>query len=235
MLTRRSIKSIGFGVRSARLSSGNGEQYPKRMQLFHWGMGAGVLTCFGLVQYKQRSTDKKLQGDLMFYHKSVGLLMGAVLIPRLAMRLVSKVPATSEVTGSVAQLLAAKVSHFGFYGLLVGMPVTGVMMGYYGGNGLPFFFTTIPGAEGEEQNKPLAGWAWKAHKYMGLTMEYLAAIHVGAVGFHALKGEPILARMTGGSVAYNGAAIAGSGVALTTAASANPSKFPPFPFYLPPF
>ena len=53
------------------------------------------------------------------------------------------------------------------YGFLIAMPVTGVAMGYLGGNGLPFFFTTIPGATKENKNGKLAGEAFKWHKYLG--------------------------------------------------------------------
>jgi cytochrome b561 len=37
------------------------------------------------------------------------------------------------------------------------MPVTGIAMGYYGGNGLPFFFTTVPGIVKTDDNKATAG------------------------------------------------------------------------------
>jgi len=51
----------------------------------------------------------------------------------------------------------------------------------------------IEGAE-----KPIgwiAGGAFKVHKQAGLFFEYLTALHVGAVGFHLMKGQPVLARM----------------------------------------
>ena len=35
------------------------------------------------------------------------------------------------------------------------LPITGIMMGYAGGKGLPFFFTTIPGADKENKNGKL--------------------------------------------------------------------------------
>lgn len=207
-------------------------EYPMLMKGFHWGMGAGALGCIGLVQYKQRTEDKKLQGDLMFWHKSIGLLMGIAIIPRIAVRLVSKIPAPPA--GSKIEHFAASASHLGAYGLLSMLPITGIAMGYYGGKGLPFFFTTIPGADKENKNGKLAGWTWKVHKYAGTALEFLLTLHVGAVGMHMAKGASILPRITGGSTIGSAMAISGTGVVLASAASARPSKLPAFPWQLPP-
>ena len=40
----------------------------------------------------QDTKDKKEKGNLMFYHKSFGLLAGGLLVPRLLMTLTSKAP-----------------------------------------------------------------------------------------------------------------------------------------------
>jgi cytochrome b561 len=195
-------------------------------------MAGGALACIGTVQYQQRTKDKKMKGKAMFLHKSVGLLMAGMIIPRIALRLASKVPKLPE--GTPVEHLGAKLSHLGAYGLLLTLPVTGVAMGYYGGKGLPFFFTTIPGADKKSKNGKLAGWSWKVHKYAGVALEYLLPIHVGAVGFHAMKGHSILSRITGGSVLGTAAAASGATVAVAGAVSARPSKLPKFPFSMPP-
>ncbi|KAJ1466991.1 hypothetical protein T484DRAFT_1860109, partial [Baffinella frigidus] len=45
------------------------------------------------------------------------------------------------------------------------MPVSGIAMGYYGGKGLPFFWTTLPGAE--KANGAIAKQAYWWHKNIG--------------------------------------------------------------------
>jgi len=42
---------------------------------------------------------------------------------------------------------AAEAGHYALYAFMTIMPATGIAMGYFGGKGLPFFYTTIPGAE----------------------------------------------------------------------------------------
>lgn len=168
----------------------------------------------------------------MFYHKSVGLLMGALIVPRIANRLVSKLPPPPK--GTAIEHLGANISHYGAYGLLLVLPLTGIGMGYYGGKGLPFFFTTIPGADKEHKNGKLAGWMWKIHKYAGVAMEYLIPLHITGAAFHAVKGHSVLHRITGGSTAANSVAATGTAVAIGCALSARPSKLPKFPFQFPP-
>lgn len=51
--------------------------------------------------------------------------------------------------------IAASASHLALYGFMTIMPATGIAMGMYGGKGLPFFWTTIPGFE--QKNGKLAG------------------------------------------------------------------------------
>lgn len=84
-------------------------------------------------------------------------------------------------------------SHLTFYGLMVALPVSGVVMGYYGGKGLPFFWTTVPGAPEDSTNGPLAKQAFGLHKQMSTVMTYLIPAHIGAVVFHHVaQGHKIL-------------------------------------------
>lgn len=167
------------------------EAYSGAVQFMHWSMGGCVLGCFGFVQLAMNTTDKKLKMDYMFIHKSFGTLGFFLLAPRLLIRATSaKVAPASKV---MWEMVAAKVSHYAMYGFLVAMPVSGVVMGYYGGKGLPFFWKTIPGAE--KKDGKLAGRAFWWHKNLGWYMEMLFLGHLGGVGFHMLKGETILARI----------------------------------------
>ena len=77
--------------------------------------------------------------------------------------------------------------------MMTAMPVSGFIMGYYGGRGLPFFGYTIPGAS--KRDGKLAGRAFKLHKQLGWYYEMFVPLHVGAVGMHALKGQNIMRRM----------------------------------------
>ena len=157
-------------------------------------MASGILSCFALVQAKNYTDDKKMKGRYMFWHKSMGLLMGLCFVPRLAIRLTSKAPKLPE--GNALEHGLANISHLTLYGLMAFMPLSGIAMGYFGGKGLPFFFTTIPGATKEQKNPKIAKNAYKYHKQFGQFFEYVfVPLHIGAVGFHFLRGQNILTRI----------------------------------------
>lgn len=167
--------------------------YAQSVQLFHWSMGAGILFLIASAKLNQWTPkdEKERKKTIMWYHKSVGLLMGLLIAPRLLARFSSKIP--DAIPGPYWEHFASKLSHGLLYSLMVVMPVTGITMGYLGGGGLPFFFMKVPAST--NKNKKLAGLAFKLHKKAGLALEYLVPIHVGAVAYHAAKRFPILSRM----------------------------------------
>jgi hypothetical protein len=53
--------------------------------------------------------------------------------------------------------MAADAVHVGLYAFMTIMPASGIAMGYYGGKGLPFFWTTLPGITKTPENKKSTG------------------------------------------------------------------------------
>lgn len=72
----------------------------------------------------------KTKGTLMMIHKSTAVILGALIVPRLALRLTSSIPAA--LPGSYPEHIAANASHAALYAFMLGMPATGFAMGYYG-------------------------------------------------------------------------------------------------------
>lgn len=171
------------------------EQYPTAVKVMHWGMGGAMLGCIGFVQ-AAKNTKGKTKGEMMFYHKSCGLLAMGLLGPRLWLRFTSKMP--GPITKEAWEVLAAKAAHFALYSLTAILPITGVLMGYFGGKGLPFFFTTVPGAKGEDKSPTIAKYSFKVHSLAGQALEYVLVAHVAAVSFHMAQGRAILTRIVPG-------------------------------------
>ena len=116
--------------------------YSTLMQANHLLGGAAVLGCVGTVLQAQKYKPGKDKGDLMFLHKSFGLLSFLLLGPRLAARALQTLPSAPPSVGIPLEKALAAVTHYGLYGGLLLMPATGIVMGAYGGRGLPFFTTT---------------------------------------------------------------------------------------------
>ncbi|GBG31090.1 Hypothetical Protein FCC1311_073112 [Hondaea fermentalgiana] len=172
-------------------------KYSSPMVLLHWLIAAGFLTCIGtvkLAQWTPKENPKKYgysKGELMMIHKSTAVLVAALVVPRVALRLFQKQPPPPP--GGAIEHGLAKLSHFYFYAMMIALPGSGMAMGYFGGKGIPFFGSTL--AVADEPNKDVASTAFKAHKQMGQIIQYVIPIHVGAVAWHALKGQNILARI----------------------------------------
>ena len=168
--------------------------YARPVALMHWLSGLAMVGCIASVlQAQQQKPNSPAKGEWMFRHKSLGLLAGLLVGPRVALRLAA--PGPGPLPGAAAwEALAAKASHAALYAFLTVMPATGIAMGYYGGKGLPFFWTTLPGAA--EANGGVAKRAFSVHKTVGTYGKFLVPVHVGAAGFHAVKGQAIFRRIS---------------------------------------
>merc|ERR1712154_759919 len=89
--------------------------------------------------------------------------------------------------------MAADAGHLGLYSFMIFMPASGIAMGYYGGKGLPFFWTKVEGTD--TPNKKIAGGAYRRHKRAGKAFEILVGAHIGGAAMHVLMGDTIFARI----------------------------------------
>ena len=203
------LTSEGDGASSSSSSSSQGVQrYPKGLAWFHWFGAAGI--CFlmgsafvaGRIKKDDPATtkeQKKFRDDLMHLHESVGLLMFAMIIPRIGLRLMGpKVPPPLPVPGW--QQMASKVTHGLLYGAMVFMPVSGLAFGYFSCWGVPFFKWYVPGAPKEKYGdtyKALEKFFYENHHNVGHYLTYyIFPIHIAAVLFNTfVRKNGILGRM----------------------------------------
>lgn len=80
--------------------------------------------------------------------------------------------------GASYEHILSSISHLGMYGFMFFMPISGIIMGYYGGKGLPFFWTKIPGKE--EPIKSIAGQAYNLHEKAGTCIKFSSHNNSGA-------------------------------------------------------
>mmetsp|Transcript_49796 Transcript_49796/g.149797 ORF Transcript_49796/g.149797 Transcript_49796/m.149797 type:complete len:184 (-) Transcript_49796:412-963(-) len=173
----------------------SGQLYTTAASYMHWAVGFPLIASIGAV-LKAQEAPKEEKGTWMFRHKSMGLLTGILVAPRLAYRLVNaaKFSSVPHLPGSgPIEMKLADVSHIALYSFMGIMPATGIAMGYFGGKGLPFFTTTIPGAK--ETNPEIAKKAFSIHKQVGVYGKYLVPLHVGAAFGHYFRGQAIFGRI----------------------------------------
>mmetsp|Transcript_48497 Transcript_48497/g.58718 ORF Transcript_48497/g.58718 Transcript_48497/m.58718 type:complete len:188 (+) Transcript_48497:92-655(+) len=174
--------------------------YSQTASYFHWAVAFPLMASIGAV-LKAQSAPKEEKGLWMHRHKSMGLLTGMIVAPRVGYRLVKwakyKIP---HVTGTGhIEHKAADFSHILLYGFMTTMPATGIAMGYFGGKGLPFFGTSFSGIvhtdETKQRNISIAKQSFSIHKQLGVYGKYLVPLHIGASLQHWLRGHTIFSRI----------------------------------------
>lgn len=169
--------------------------YSRAAGALHWLAAVPMMASIAAV-LKAQSAPKEEKGTWMFRHKSMGLLSAMIIAPRFAYRLISRAKAYNvrHLQGNAEwENKAGDLSHFALYAFMTIMPATGIAMGYYGGKGLPFFFTTLDGAK--TPNGAIAKQSFSIHKTVGTYGKYLVPLHVGAGFWHAARGQSIFARI----------------------------------------
>ena len=189
--------------------------YSAATSYLHWLSAPAVVGAVGTVLYAQTLTakddaTKAARGNIMFLHKSLGLSAGLLLVPRVAAAVLTRrPPPLAEASG--VERAAASAAHVGLYAFSAAMAGTGVYMGLAGGNGLPFFVTTLPAWK--ELDKAGAKAAYEWHKFAGGWGKYLIPLHVGGAALHWARGHAIFSRI-------NPLTAAAAAVAAPDAASA---------------
>lgn len=177
------------------------QAYTRVASSLHWLVAIPLVGCVGTV-LKAQEAPKEDKGTWMFRHKSLGLLTGMIVAPRLIYRVYDRLAyRVVEVEGSSAlESIASKIVHYGLYAFMIIMPASGIAMGYYGGKGLPFFYTTfsspVPANDAEKkQNGEIAKNSFKLHKQLGTYGKFLIPIHVGGALQHSARGHTIFTRI----------------------------------------
>lgn len=170
------------------------ERYSKSMRYLHWIIAGGFLGSYGTIHLAYR-TQGQTKDTLYKLHNTFGVLLGAAVVPRLFLRLVTKLPL--HLPGFWIEHQVAHLGHGALYGLMLFMPITGVSMSYFGGKGQPLIVGNIPGKGAiTAEDGEIAKHSFKYHKMVGEWGQYLIAAHVGAAFYHAILGRAIFTRIS---------------------------------------
>jgi cytochrome b561 len=161
---------------------------------FHWVMAAIMLPqiVVGYVMSGLGEGDP-LKGVLIYYHKSMGILLLCLVIARIIWRLTEKNPALPKDMPKW-QAVAAEWNLTFLYIMMGLMPLSGLLMSLLGGYPVKFFhyFTLSPLTE-----KSLTGYIFfKTHVIGGYIISASIILHVMAAFYHHLiRKDNVLKRM----------------------------------------
>jgi cytochrome b561 len=159
------------------------QSFTPLQRLLHWLMAVCILAMLFIGVGMVSTTMPKFL-PLVTIHKSLGIAILVLALVRLAVRLRYGAPALPADLPEPMKL-AAHLSHYALYALMLGMPLIGWAMlsaaAYpivvFGGVHLP---AILP------QSDLLHSWLWDAHFFLAFAFFALVLMHVAAALFHAL-------------------------------------------------
>ena len=160
-----------------------GQRFTPLQRLLHWLMAVCILTML-FVGVGMVSTIMPKYLTLVSIHKPLGIAILVLALIRLAVRLRYGAPPLPANLPEPMKL-AAQLSHYALYALMIGMPLLGWGMlsaaAYpvvlFGGVYLP---PILPQSDGVHT------LLWNAHFYLAFVFFGLVLLHIAAALFHAL-------------------------------------------------
>lgn len=165
----------------------------------HWIMVLlfiGIYATIELRENFERGSD--IREALKMWHFMLGLSVLALVLVRIAARLLSTKPAIIP-SPPAWQLALSKLVHVFLYALMIGMPIGGWLILSGEGKAVPFFGLELPPLM--PPNKDLAEQIEEIHETFGKIGYFLIGLHALAALFHhyALKDNTLLRMMPGRS------------------------------------
>ncbi|MEE9347147.1 MAG: cytochrome b [Robiginitomaculum sp.] len=138
-----------------------------------------------------------LKWSLYGWHKSFGICILLLAILRLIWRLTHKAPALPSDTKPIERLMA-RLTHIGFYGLMIGIPMAGWLM--VSASETPFKTTLFKLVTWPDfpltRSKALQGLFSEAHELMAFAFIGLLVLHLAAAyKHHFIAKNNMLSRM----------------------------------------
>ena len=160
-----------------------GRRFNLLQRLLHWSIAVCILAML-FIGVGMLSTVAPKFLSLVAIHKSLGIAILVLAVIRLAVRLRHGAPALPADLPEPMKL-AAHLSHYALYALMIAMPLLGWAMlsaaAYpvvvFGGLRLPAILS---------QSASLHSLLWDAHYYLAFAFFALILLHIAAALFHAL-------------------------------------------------
>lgn len=157
-------------------------RYTRTAIVLHWLMALMILATFPLGLYMSDLPLSPYKLQLYAYHKWIGMVLLILLLLRLAWRLTHRPPVF--VAGMPRwQVLSAHLVHFGLYGLMLAVPLSGwLMSSALGFQVVLFGVLPIPDLIGVD--KALGKTLKLAHEVLNYGLLSIVVLHVGAALQH---------------------------------------------------
>lgn len=163
---------------NARVASAD---YDSLARLLHW-LGALCVALAWLLGTVGEDLPKSAEAKALFVHISLGLAILALLVLRLGWRIARPVLPLATSLGVHAERAAVAMQWL-LYALMLAVPLTGIVLQFARGQGLPLFGLAEI-ASPWPRNRALARSVKEMHELVANALMILALLHAGAALFH---------------------------------------------------
>jgi cytochrome b561 len=171
--------------------------YTLTARILHWITAALVLIMVPIGVAMANADFGGAQDTLYHLHRSIGVLLLPIVVIRLIYRLRNPAPPLPADIPWIQQL-AAHMTHWGLYTLLIVQPVVGwIATSAYRAPILFFWLFEVPPIWPVDQ--AFSERMFAVHRLIGIAIVLLVCAHVGAALFHHfIRKDRILMRMVSG-------------------------------------
>ena len=177
----------------------NDERYNRVMVLLHWALALGLIAQLGLGLWMEE-IPKDPPGVRAYWfnlHKSIGIVLGFLVLWRLGWRVTHSVPPHMPNTPDW-QAKVAKLNHAFMYAVMVLLPVSGFLGSSFSPYPVKFFGLVLPRFwEAQATFKSILS---EVHELTAFALIALVVLHLLAVVWHTVvKKDGLLTRMRWGA------------------------------------
>lgn len=172
-------------------------RYPGAMMAIHWATAA-LMVAVVVLAWIIPDGESDYKPGLLLLHHSTGLTLLALTVLRLVVRRFSDIPPEDGLAPWL-EAMAARVTHFLLYAILLAMPVSGYFYSTARGNAVNWFglFSIPPLLPASDT---VRGIAWTIHTNGQLAVYVVIGLHAAAALFHlVVRRDGVMARMLPGA------------------------------------
>lgn len=168
---------------TSNITSSQRQRYTSTAVALHWLLAILLIGMIGVGWYMLSIEDEPGSGQLFTLHKSVGIIVLALVVWRLTWR-IGHAPAPLPLSVPAWQDTASRASHRLLYAAMIVMPLLGLAGSAYSKRGVEFFGLSVPRAVAPNQD--LAETFFTAHSVVAWVLVALIAVHVLAALKHLI-------------------------------------------------
>ncbi|MBV8578735.1 MAG: cytochrome b [Acetobacteraceae bacterium] len=174
--------SVHAGIKNAAELAAPVESYDRFVKAAHWSTLLLIAAAYGVAWMSHAVATKEQHAIFVELHRSLGVTIFALTVFRLAWRWHARIPSLPADLPAI-QKVAARVTEYGLYVLMLAQPILGVLHTNAQGRRIDFYFLReLPTIVGPD--KVLAKQAIALHDLVAYVLLAIIALHAVAALFH---------------------------------------------------